>query len=215
MLGQQPMHVLEVFGWEFAPLDNLTSAAETNSGSAYQLIYLVTGNILLTAMHLPSGVVIDHIEMDACNTSSTNSGFVNFNQLSDIGGPGGDTNVAQVMIGPGAGCTKVESAVLGLTVDNQMNEYEMETFWPTGDVNVGLRGVKVYYYPQVSPAPATATFNDVPTSDPAFQFIEAFSAAGITSGCSVSPPLYCPDGNVTRRQMAVFFAKALGLNWPN
>ena len=109
----------------------------------------------------------------------------------------------------------MESSVLGLTVDNQMNEYEMETFWPTGDVNVGLRGVKVYYSLQVSPAPGTATFNDVPTSDPAFQFIEAFGAAGITGGCSVSPPLYCPDANVTRRQMAVFFAKALGLYWPN
>jgi len=63
----------------------------------------------------------------------------------------------------------------------------------------------------VSPAPATATFNDVPTTDPGFRWIEAFAAAGITSGCSVSPPLYCPDNTVTRRQMAVFVAKALGL----
>ena len=64
---------------------------------------------------------------------------------------------------------------------------------------------------QVSPAPATATFTDVPTSDFAFQFIEAFNAAGITVGCNASPPQFCPDRNVTRREMAVFFAKALGL----
>ena len=36
----------------------------------------------------------------------------------------------------------------------------------------------------MSPAPATATFpNDVPTSHPFFQYIEALSASGITAGC--------------------------------
>jgi hypothetical protein len=63
----------------------------------------------------------------------------------------------------------------------------------------------------VSPAPSTATFNDVPTTHPFFQFIEALYNSGITGGCSAAPPLYCPDNPVTRGQMAVFLAKALGL----
>ena len=63
----------------------------------------------------------------------------------------------------------------------------------------------------VSPAPAQATFNDVPTNHPFFQFIEALKASGITGGCQASPPLYCPDAPLTRGQMAVFLAKALGL----
>jgi hypothetical protein len=63
----------------------------------------------------------------------------------------------------------------------------------------------------VSPAPGTATFNDVPTTHPFFQFIEALHASGITGGCQASPPLYCPDNPVTRGQIAVFLAKALGL----
>ena len=63
----------------------------------------------------------------------------------------------------------------------------------------------------VSPAPATATFNDVPTDHPFFQFIEALYASGITAGCQASPPLYCPDNPVTRGQMAVFLAKVLEL----
>jgi hypothetical protein len=63
----------------------------------------------------------------------------------------------------------------------------------------------------VSPAPAHATFNDVPTTDWAFQFIEALAKSGITSGCQTSPPLYCPDSQITRREMAVFLAVALGL----
>jgi len=43
--------------------------------------------------------------------------------------------------------------------------------------------------------------------------IEALVAAGITVGCNASPPTYCPDDFVTRKQMAAFFARALGLRW--
>ena len=73
--------------------------------------------------------------------------------------------------------------------------------------------VRIYYQLQVSPAPVIATFNDVPTSDPAFRFIEALVASGITAGCGGGN--YCPDAPVTRRQVAVFLAKALGLHWPD
>jgi hypothetical protein len=52
----------------------------------------------------------------------------------------------------------------------------------------------------------------VPTSDGAFQYVEALAASGITSGCGNGN--YCPDAPLTRRQMAVFLAKALGLHWP-
>ena len=65
----------------------------------------------------------------------------------------------------------------------------------------------------VSPAPATATFNDVPTSHPFFRFIEAFSRAGITGGCGGGN--YCPDNPVTRGQMATFLAVAFGLHFPD
>jgi S-layer homology domain len=68
------------------------------------------------------------------------------------------------------------------------------------------------YVLQVSPAPGSPTFNDVPVSDPAFQYIEALVASGVTAGCGGGN--YCPDSPLTRRQMAVFLAKALGLQWP-
>ena len=77
-----------------------------------------------------------------------------------------------------------------------------------------IRAVRLFYQLQVSPAPATATFGDVPTTHPFFPFVQALVAAGITGGCSVSPPLFCPDDVVTRKQMAAFFARALGLHWP-
>jgi hypothetical protein len=74
--------------------------------------------------------------------------------------------------------------------------------------------VTIMWKRTVTPAPGFATFNDVPTSHPFHQYVEALSASGITAGCQANPPLYCPDSPVTRGQMAVFLAKALGLNWP-
>jgi len=81
--------------------------------------------------------------------------------------------------------------------------------------DTGFGGVRIFWRRQVSPQPITPTFNDVPADDPAFQYIEALVASGITSGCGANPPRYCPDAPLTRRQMAVFLAKALGLHWPN
>lgn len=86
----------------------------------------------------------------------------------------------------------------------------------TRDVNgsTGIYGFEISYHLQVSPAPATATFpNDVPTNHPFFRFIEAMAASGLTGGCGAGT--FCPDAPVTRGQMAVFLAVALGLNFPN
>jgi hypothetical protein len=57
-----------------------------------------------------------------------------------------------------------------------------------------------------------ATFFDVPASHPYFRFIEALAASGITAGCGGGN--YCPSQNITRGEMAVFLAKALGLHFP-
>jgi S-layer homology domain len=81
------------------------------------------------------------------------------------------------------------------------------------DSNVQFKGIRVIWHRQVSPPPATATFPDVPTSDPGFQYIQALVASGVTAGCGGGN--YCPDATLTRRQMAIFLAKALGLHWPN
>ncbi len=61
--------------------------------------------------------------------------------------------------------------------------------------------------------PGTVSFNDVPPTDPAYTFIGALGDSGITSGCGGGN--YCPDATLTRRQMAVFLAKALGLYLPD
>jgi hypothetical protein len=76
-----------------------------------------------------------------------------------------------------------------------------------------IGGALLVWHYQVSPAPGAPTFLDVPPSDFGFQYIEALVDAGITGGTGGGN--YSPDAFVTRRQMAIFLAKALGLYWPN
>ncbi|MBI5963343.1 MAG: fibronectin type III domain-containing protein [Chloroflexi bacterium] len=52
-------------------------------------------------------------------------------------------------------------------------------------------------------------FSDVASTYWAFNYIERFSVAGITSGCSVAPLKYCPETTVTNSQMAVFLVRAI------
>jgi hypothetical protein len=89
------------------------------------------------------------------------------------------------------------------------------TYYLTVDVasDTSFRGCQIGWRRLVSPEPATASFpNDVPTNHPYFRFVEALVAAGVTSGCA--PQAYCPNQPVTRGEMAVFLAAALGLHFP-
>ena len=59
-----------------------------------------------------------------------------------------------------------------------------------------------------------AGFVDVDSSSVHAASIEALFAAGITTGCGIDPLRFCPDGAVTRAQMASFLIRALNLNPP-
>jgi hypothetical protein len=54
-----------------------------------------------------------------------------------------------------------------------------------------------------------AIFGDVPTDFWAWNFVERLYKAGITGGCGTNPITYCPDGVVTRAQMAVFLLRGI------
>ncbi len=93
------------------------------------------------------------------------------------------------------------------------NYYFLVTDLKKTGQDMRIRGMRLYYKLQVSPAPGVATFSDVPTSHPFFQHVEALADSGITAGCGATT--FCPDAPLTRGQMAVFLAKALGLHWAN
>jgi ELWxxDGT repeat protein len=65
------------------------------------------------------------------------------------------------------------------------------------------------------PPPATGTrFNDVPAGYWAGPWIEELAREGVVSGCSATPPLYCPDNLLTRAEMAVLLTVARHENPP-
>jgi hypothetical protein len=56
---------------------------------------------------------------------------------------------------------------------------------------------------------APTIFNDVSNTYWAWNHVERLYAAGITGGCGVNPLRYCPEGTVTRDQMAVFLLRGI------
>jgi hypothetical protein len=53
------------------------------------------------------------------------------------------------------------------------------------------------------------TFSDASMDYWAWDWIERLYAAGITTGCSTSPRMYCPEQSVTRAEMAVFLERGI------
>jgi hypothetical protein len=124
----------------------------------------------------------------------------------------GSTTIASVSTGGVPACTGSIFAATDVTIDNNNNQYNVVVRFDGASSDLDFRGARLVYNLQLSPAPATATFGDVPTGYWAFQHIEALAASGITAGCGGGN--FCPETTVTRAQMAVFLAKAFGLHWP-
>lgn len=64
------------------------------------------------------------------------------------------------------------------------------------------------------PPPAVGVFDDVPVTHVFADWIEEIARRGITTGCNLTPPLYCPGDPTTRGQMAVFLVRTFGLVFP-
>jgi S-layer homology domain len=167
--------------------------------------------------HLPAGALLTYAEFDYCDSNEADH-HMTFSILDNQNvGIHSSTTLFQgdSVSNPAEPCASlvVDLSSVGYAVDNLGHRLRVEIFFASGDsTHMFLAGILGYTL-QVSPPPATATFNDVPTNDAGFQYIEALAASGITGGCGGGN--YCPDNPVTRRQMAVFLAKALGLHWPD
>lgn len=171
---------------------------------------------------LPNGANMSTLRCffyDADGSSNISVGL--WRQYFDIntGGPG-NTNLATVTTSGNSGYTDVYATPTETTFlsrspvgsYNQLNLYTLIAYMAPGNSNLQLRGCRIFYSRQISPAPATATFSDVPVGSQFFGEVEALVRSGITSGTTSTT--YSPANNVTRLQMAAFFARALGLNWP-
>jgi hypothetical protein len=199
---------------EFQPMRGVDGPVYTtgSSGTSGQITRYGSGNSFFTApLHLPSGALITYLELDYCdNNAGSNRSTLT---LVDTHWDGNVTSTLPTLssINNGCGFVSVDESSQGMVVDNYLESYNLVFYHNIGDGSESLAGAIVGYKLQVSPAPALATFGDVPTSHPYFQFIQALAASGITGGCGGGN--YCPDNPVTRGQMAVFLAKALGLQF--
>ncbi len=133
------------------------------------------------------------------------SGILSCNPAgTTIGAPGAATIVADV-----TGSTIRYQQDLGQDFSYEVLHHFLRVDAPS---STAVTMARVRWHRQVSPAPAVASFGDVSTNHPFFQFVEALADSGITAGCGSGN--YCPDVPLTRGQMAVFLSKALGLHWP-
>lgn len=163
---------------------------------------------------IPTGGLVTFLELDACDTNAAGLAFADLYRCP-IGGVG-CLGMAFVSSGqaPTPGCSQfVSTNISNPVIDNDNFHYQIQVGLNAIGPTTTLSAVRLGWKRQVSPAPGTATFGDVPVSHPFHRFVEALAASGITGGCAGGN--YCPDTAVTRGQMAVFLSTALGLHWPN
>lgn len=171
--------------------------------------------VWMAGLRLPSGAVVYTSEVSVCDNDPVNQ--INFALMTTPRVPAAPTVTVLNYQGnapPLLGCTYVSTNTappFSPTVRNDVDAFFVRVTTQPGDLH--WNQYRVLYRLQVSPAPATARFpNDVPTTHPYFRFIEALAASFITGGCEIGS--YCPDRPITRGEMAVFLATALGLHFP-
>lgn len=195
------------------------SFAPGSSGCAYwmrgspAIIEMSPGSACFfnASIDVPEGALLSTIRLDACDDSGGPAAVeMGLWATGALGSPEVATNLVWTT---GGGCESVTEDVTyaGIVVSHMTGHYFLSVLVnPAATSNlVGFAGAVIGYQLQVSPPPPSADFGDVPITSPQFQFIEALYNAGITAGCGGGN--FCPDNPVTRGQMAVFLAKALGL----
>jgi hypothetical protein len=225
MRGEEPGP--GAFGTTGDSLLNIPAAAFVPRGSAIAWTYAGAGYIYQTSdfiepfwapVDLPTGAVVTGIGLYFDDTDADDD--ITATLRIYTGGTNNNASFEDVVTASSyqdVGRRYQFADIPGHTVENDTllggGMYAIVIEIPATGPALAFKGVDVEWHRQVSPPPGAATFGDVPTDHPFFQFVEALADSGITAGCGNG--LYCPDDPLTRGQMAVFLAKALGLHWPN
>jgi hypothetical protein len=151
--------------------------AGSNSTNAPEVSFTVTFTESITAV-------------DAADFALTTTGGVSGASVTGITGTGA-TYTVKVNSGSGNGTIRLDVPVSASVMDLAGN-------WLG---SLPFTGGEVYSILK------TPTFNDVARDHWAWKYVEGLYDAGVTSGCSSSPMLYCPTATVTRDQMAIFLLR--------
>lgn len=219
-------NILQIPAWAFAMEGpNQTARAYSSLGYAN-----VTANHTshYAPVYLPSGAAIGFLDLYSYDLGPDTI-VANLRRYTGYGGnpqcpippclsvPPGTSVVLSVSSIGDAGYQYVSSAELNPphTVNNNVRygggaQYVVEVNLPPNFY--GFKAVDIWWKRQISPAPGSARFTDVPIGAQFFAEIEALAASGITLGCTATT--FCPNATLTRAQMAAFLARALGLSFP-
>ncbi len=169
-------------------------------------------------VELEPGVSVDTVTCIYNNSSATNNfngSFQKFSTDFSTNPPSRSVDYLVSWSGTLNEGIAYKNAVLAApeTIKYFVNPLLANTYHLRVDVagDTSFSGCFVFWTRQIPPAPGSATFSDVPVGSIFFQFVEALYASGITAGCGGGN--FCPNTAVTRGQMAVFLATALGLYW--
>ncbi|MCJ7583241.1 MAG: putative glycoside hydrolase [Anaerolineales bacterium] len=90
------------------------------------------------------------------------------------------------------------------------SRYAQGNLWKRDFTNGSVTVDPANHTAQISTTPAepNSTFTDVPLDHPLYASIKTIYNAGITSGCSTNPLMFCPERNVNRAEMAVFLLRS-------
>ena len=202
--------------WDFGPF-NSTSTFDGLFGTGDRFS-TSAGGLFQAPVHLPNGAVITRMEIQGCDANAGADMVGTLRSNTTINGTQSEIEHGFVVMGgtPTPACGFFSANLSPpVVVTNQTRTYYMfVSMGAATDSTLRFSAVRLFYHLQVSAAPATATFpNDVPTTHPFFRFVEAMAASGLTGGCGTGS--FCPDTPVTRGQLSVFLAVALGLHFPN
>jgi hypothetical protein len=215
--GTQDFNYTFLSAQSFSPTNSQTSydasfdrgIFRTGGGGAFFVheIILPPGALLESALaYVRDSSPTADIQVFICDTSrQTDTGLTPGNTCPGFGSTNGVPNDT-VVLAPW-------NAPLPTITGSTEHNYFVAVALSALDNTNSFSGVRLKWKRVVSPPPLVATFTDVPANHIFFQFIEALVKSGVTTGCTASPPQYCPDSFVTRGQMAVFISRALGLHW--
>src|SRR5207253_100888 len=200
--GVQDYIYTEIPASDFHPLVS-SSDYQIGLGNG-SLVRTGVGGYYLHGISLPPGAYLADITAFVSDTSITfgndvtvylmanyrhqgtgdNLQLVNQASASTTGAPG-DT----VIVIPWNSTLPTVTDFDGDTIPDEVNWVLLVELLSNDGTN-GFNLVRLKWKRQISPAPGTARFTDVPTTHAFFQYIEALAAAGITGGCSTTPPQY-------------------------
>ena len=214
--GIQCCQTLQIPASAFQPVSSGEVWTYDTFGYIYPAAFGTNFYDLWAPVQLPSGSLVSFLDIYYGDTDPINDIGAELWEFTGILVPG-VVQIATAYSSGSNGFGLASSAAFSYTVNNyvgNVNGAQLSVFIYTSG-NPGntreFKSVSLYWARQVSPAPATQTFNDVAPADFGYQYIEALAASGITGGCGGGN--YCPNGTLTRAQMAIFLSKALGLYW--